>query len=800
MNSTNRSNNSTPQQPKKTDQVEHLIHPKLVGRFIPRKSSASAATAGAGTGTGSLIPRKNSTGTGSGSLIHKSLSECVPATISQDFSTTTKQSTIAGVASSKLHAYGNASNTSTSTGCHDRSEHQYHYHQAHAPPLSEGGMTPLTEASTASGSVSGGGAFGSVESMSTSTSTTNRWLHPHEPPVKEIPMVVCQSQTKPTAAETATNNRSNSSDDTIKGRKKRRDDSLGTNESTVSTNSDDHHQQQERSQQLLLKLQQIQVGSRVAVYWDGDDEFFPGTVTKERNALTHRKRFFLKYDDGDREWIDFSRHKFRVLKDKKEETVVDDATYNENNDDDGDSTRQSEEKGRRKSKKNAKGKSATVHQNFRVNDNDIDRSCSSDGKRKTKTNAVDKSSTAFTFETNSVVVGNGKQNAQVSNDDDKAERKSATVHKGESNLFVGNVDDNWVASGFQRSADDSSDESETDEEEIMLWAEKMFGVTPQRPIARTKAKVEPEFNWDDYADVHIPISEAVKMGRRRNRDQASTETSAPKTKRCKIADVNATTEKARIDAEEEENKRKKQEKRALTADEIRSILGEDSRACDEATHWVRRSVRQPSKSIVNSPQVKALFEKLRMNDTDMVVLKMKKYLNDPNTPSVALDAVLDVLEENTNCEALYIQVRPRNQLALQIRFAPHRVLIFPFFLPFVLPSRILTKECVTNKSCTCLKCCSDRLAKFGALTSARHTRLNRRRGESLPTGYGTQRLPTCMHQSIPSTLNSRIVFGLQFEAIVRNTLCTSTLITLIRLFSARTVGGIQLTPRHSVLI
>jgi hypothetical protein len=75
-----------------------------------------------------------------------------------------------------------------------------------------------------------------------------------------------------------------------------------------------------------------------------------------------------------------------------------------------------------------------------------------------------------------------------------------------------------------------------------------------------------------------------------------------------------------------------------------------------------------------------LFEKLRMNDTDMVVLKMKKYLNDPNTPSVALDAVLDVLEENTNCEALYIQVRPRKHLALHIRFTPHRVLIFPSFL------------------------------------------------------------------------------------------------------------------------
>jgi hypothetical protein len=661
---TNRSNNSNPQQPKMNDPVEHLIHPKLVGRFIPRKSTSSTAASG--------------TGTGSGSLILKSVSGCVPATVSHDFYTTTKQST-----TGSSHPNDRTSNP------------QYHYHQgpngtheahlqAYAPPLSEGGTTPLTEASTTSGSVSGGGAFGSVESMSTSTSmsistSTNRWLPSHEPPVKEIPMVVCQSQsqstkTKTTAAKiTATVTARTKQKQTVTSIDERKNNSADSN---INCNiSDDTIKSKQNG---FGSNEGIQVGTRVAVYWDGDDEFFPGTVIKERNAKTYRKRFFLKYDDGDREWIDFSRHKFRVLLgDKKKHTVLNSANNNDDSDDDGESTTQSEQKGRRKLKKQVKGKSATVQQRVRVNDKD-----------------KEKSSTALKIERNSVVVGNEKQLARVSNDDDKylscssegkikakAEGKSTTVHRGESDLFVGKVDDNWVASGFQRPTDTSSDDSETDEEEIMLWAEKMFGVTPQRPIARAKAKVEPEFNWDDYADVRIPISEAVKTGRRRNRVECSTETSAPKIKRCKVADVDAATEKARIDAEEEENKRKKQEKRALTADEIRSILGEDSRACDEATHWVRRSVRQPSKSIVNSPQVKALFEKLRMNDTDMVVLKMKKYLNDPNTPSVALDAVLDVLEENTNCEALYIQVSPRKQLALQIRFTLRRVLLFSF-LPF----------------------------------------------------------------------------------------------------------------------
>jgi len=158
--------------------------------------------------------------------------------------------------------------------------------------------------------------------------------------------------------------------------------------------------------------------------------------------------------------------------------------------------------------------------------------------------------------------------------------------------------------------------------------------------------------------VHVPISEKVKLGRRKSRCGSSSvtvEEPKPKKKKRKVIAVED-LESALDKAAAEESKRKKQEARALTVGEIRSILGEDF-TNDDGSHWVRRSVRQPSKSVLNSPQVKALFDKLRSNDTDMVVLKMKKYLNDPNAPSIILDAVLDALEENTNCEALYIQVR-----------------------------------------------------------------------------------------------------------------------------------------------
>lgn len=112
-------------------------------------------------------------------------------------------------------------------------------------------------------------------------------------------------------------------------------------------------------------------------------------------------------------------------------------------------------------------------------------------------------------------------------------------------------------------------------------------------------------------------------------------------------------EKAKKEMEEE--KRKREESRPLTAKEIRKILRNDDASSCNQNNWVRRSIRQPNKALLRSKEVRMLAEKLKMNDSDMVVLKMKKYINDPNVPSPVLDTVLDAMEENTNCEALYIQ-------------------------------------------------------------------------------------------------------------------------------------------------
>jgi len=188
---------------------------------------------------------------------------------------------------------------------------------------------------------------------------------------------------------------------------------------------------------------------------------------------------------------------------------------------------------------------------------------------------------------------------------------------------------------------DSSSDSDTDDEEIWEWAEKVFGVTP-------------------------PGLSKLREERERPSDQRGTviyqKASAPTKVGCGLKNpVSTKPRKTKEQIEEEqrhtleESKRKKEEAKPLTAAQIRAILGEELDVAP-SSHWVRRSSRQPSKAALNSPGVRALLEKLRGNDTDMVVLKMKKYINDPDAPHTVIDAALDALEENSNCEALYIQV------------------------------------------------------------------------------------------------------------------------------------------------
>ena len=95
--------------------------------------------------------------------------------------------------------------------------------------------------------------------------------------------------------------------------------------------------------------------------------------------------------------------------------------------------------------------------------------------------------------------------------------------------------------------------------------------------------------------------------------------------------------------------------RTLKQAEIRAILAVEDTQDGGWNNWVRRSTLQPSRSAINAPHVKTIIGKLEMNSPDCIILKWKKYLGDPDTPTVIVDAMLDALEKNTNCKALYIQ-------------------------------------------------------------------------------------------------------------------------------------------------
>jgi hypothetical protein len=61
---------------------------------------------------------------------------------------------------------------------------------------------------------------------------------------------------------------------------------------------------------LASDMADVEVGSRVAVYWPGNDQYYEATVTRERNK---KRPLYLEYDDGDYEWIDLRKHRFRRL-------------------------------------------------------------------------------------------------------------------------------------------------------------------------------------------------------------------------------------------------------------------------------------------------------------------------------------------------------------------------------------------------------------------------------------------------------------------------------------------------------
>lgn len=230
----------------------------------------------------------------------------------------------------------------------------------------------------------------------------------------------------------------------------------------------------------------------------------------------------------------------------------------------------------------------------------------------------------------------------------------------------------------------ASDDSDTDDEEVMMWASKMFGV-PFRPGDSSSSGLpdveeEPSPSKKLRLKLKLQRTETQPEGVMKDVERPRKKKKTKKQKRKRIDEGSETADKDEVvlplkkrkgklkkrDSTEldlstyedtEEDRMRKESAKPLTADQIKAILGEDDFAAPEGSNWVRRSVRQPSKALLNAKPLRLLVEKLKNDDPDVVVLKMKKFINDPNAPSVVLDAALDALEENTNCQSLYIQVR-----------------------------------------------------------------------------------------------------------------------------------------------
>lgn len=64
---------------------------------------------------------------------------------------------------------------------------------------------------------------------------------------------------------------------------------------------------------LTPELEQVQIGSRVAVYQPEEDQYYEATVTQER---IDEKPLYLEYDNGASEWVDLGQRNFLLLEER----------------------------------------------------------------------------------------------------------------------------------------------------------------------------------------------------------------------------------------------------------------------------------------------------------------------------------------------------------------------------------------------------------------------------------------------------------------------------------------------------
>ena len=56
---------------------------------------------------------------------------------------------------------------------------------------------------------------------------------------------------------------------------------------------------------------QVQVGDEISVYWPDDDQYYDATVEQQKGTTS--SSFYIRYDDGEQEWVDLSTETFQLL-------------------------------------------------------------------------------------------------------------------------------------------------------------------------------------------------------------------------------------------------------------------------------------------------------------------------------------------------------------------------------------------------------------------------------------------------------------------------------------------------------
>jgi DNA mismatch repair protein MSH6 len=188
------------------------------------------------------------------------------------------------------------------------------------------------------------------------------------------------------------------------------------------------------------QLSQLTIGTKLAIYWPDDDEYYPCTIRIQRknHPPSHPGYVFeLHYDDGEVETVDLSRERFKIVGGNKKRI----ATTTSGSEDEEDDSDDEEER-------------VTINK--------------SSGDTKKKRRRILEESEEDEFESSSSDYGDGE--------DSESEYKAAESMDDDDSLDVGNVKDDWIES--------DDDNNDSDDEPLIKKKKKKASVTTTATIKK----------------------------------------------------------------------------------------------------------------------------------------------------------------------------------------------------------------------------------------------------------------------------------------------------------------------------